>query len=232
MVAGRTDAGVHARGQVAHVDVDPQAFASLVGRSGQSPAESLVRRLAGVLATDVVVRAVQVVPDAFDARFSAIGRRYCYRVGDGPHRPDPLRRREVLWVRDRLDADAMHSAAQPLIGEHDFVAFCRPRPGASTVRTLHRVDVHRSSDTTIHVDLEADAFCHNQVRAVVGALLHVGRARRGEGWPAEVLRAGRRDGSIHVAPAHGLTLEEVLYPPDDLLAKQADRARRHRGASA
>jgi tRNA pseudouridine38-40 synthase len=231
VVAGRTDAGVHARGQVAHVDVDPQAYAALVGRSGRSPAESLVRRLAGVLGSDVVVRSVTVVPAAFDARFSAIGRRYCYRIGDGPHRPDPLCRREVLWVRDLLDVDAMHAAAQPLVGEHDFVAFCRPRPGASTVRTLRRVDVHRASDRTIHVDLEADAFCHNQVRAVVGALLDVGRARRGEGWPGDVLRAGRRDGSVHVAPPHGLTLEEVVYPPDERLADQADRARRHRGTS-
>ncbi len=186
-------------------------------------------RLAGVLTSDVVVRSVRVVPAAFDARFSAVGRRYRYRIGDGPHRPDPLRRREVVWVRDRLDVDAMHTAAQPLLGEHDFVAFCRPRPEASTVRTLRRVDVHRAADGTVHVDLEADAFCHNQVRAVVGALLDVGRGRRGAGWPAAVLRAGRRDGSVHVAPAHGLTLEEVLYPPDDLLADQAERARRHRG---
>jgi tRNA pseudouridine38-40 synthase len=231
VVAGRTDAGVHARGQVVHADVDPQAFGGLVGRSARSPAESLVRRLAGVLAPDVVVRAVHVVPVAFDARFSALGRRYCYRIGDGPHRPDPLRRREVLWVRDRLDQEAMHRAAQPLIGEHDFVAFCRPRPGASTVRTLHRVDVHRAPDQTIHVDLEADAFCHNQVRAVVGALLDVGRGRRAEEWPAAVLRAGRRDGSVDVAPPHGLTLEEVVYPPDDLLAEQAERARRYRGTA-
>lgn len=231
MVAGRTDAGVHARGQVAHVDVDPQAFAALEGRSGRSPAESLVRRLSGVLASDVVVRSVQVVPAAFDARFSATGRRYRYRIGDGPHRPDPLRRREVLWVRDQLDGASMHTAAQRLLGEHDFVAFCRPRPGASTVRTLRRVDVYRATDGTIHVDLEADAFCHNQVRAVVGALLDVGRGRRGEAWPAEVLRAGRRDGSVHVVPPHGLTLEEVVYPPDDRLADQAHRARRYRGTS-
>ena len=232
VVAGRTDAGVHARGQVVHLDVDPQAFAGLAGRSGVDPVDSLVRRLAGVLAPDVVVRRARVVPAVFDARFSATARRYRYRLGDGPHRPDPLERRHVHWVRDRLDAEAMARSARLLLGEHDFVAFCRPRPGSSTVRTLRLVDVQRGSDDTVRVDLEADAFCHHQVRALVGALLEVGRRRRDEGWPAQVLAARRRDGAVQVAPAHGLTLTEVVYPPDDQLGAQAERARRRRETPA
>lgn len=227
-VAGRTDAGVHARGQVAHVDVDTEAWASTPGRSNRLPAESLVRRLAGVLPPDLVVRAVAEVPAGFDARFSATGRRYCYRIADAPHRPDPLLRSCVTWVRDVLDETSMHLAAQSLLGEHDFVAFCRPRPGATTIRTLRRVCVSRSARGLVSVDLEADAFCHNQVRAIVGALLAVGDGRRDSGWPADVLASRRRDGAVHVAPAHGLTLEAVTYPPNDQLAAQAERTRRLR----
>jgi len=232
VVAGRTDAGVHARGQVAHVDVAVAAYAQVPGRSSRSPQESLVARLAGVLPSDVVVRAVRPAPDGFDARFSALARRYCYRISDTPHRPDPLLRRSVTWVRGSLDAASMHRAAQPLLGEHDFVAYCRPRDGASTVRTLRRVDVGRTPESLLTVEMEADAFCHNQVRAIVGALIAVGEGRRPVTWPAEVLAAARRDGSVHVAPPGGLTLEAVTYPADDLLAAQADAARRIRTATS
>lgn len=229
VVAGRTDAGVHARGQVAHVDAPVDAVAKLPGRSARTPTEALVQRLAGVLTHDVAVRSVSVVPAVFDARFSATGRRYRYLISDTPHRPDPLLRSHVVWVRDPLDTEAMQRAAAPLAGEHDFIAYCRPRPGATTVRTLRRLDVDRAADGLVTVDLEADAFCHNQVRAMVGALMSVGTRRRPEEWPHAVLAAGRRDGTVHVAPAHGLTLEQVHYPPDDDLADQAARARTRRG---
>lgn len=230
VVAGRTDAGVHARGQVVHVDVAADAFATLPGRSRSTPPESLVTRLAGVLPHDVVVRQVRIVPDAFDARFGAVERRYRYRVGDAAHRPDPLHRGHVLWVREPLDPAAMHRAGQPLLGEHDFVAFCRPRPGATTVRRLHQLTVSRDEVGLVVVEVAADAFCHHQVRALTGALLAVGTGRREESWPAQVLAAGRRDGAVHVAPAHGLTLEHVQYPPHDRLADQAARTRTLRGA--
>lgn len=233
VVAGRTDAGVHARGQVVHLDVDDEAFAALPGRSSRSPEESLVARLAGVLPADVVVRAARVVPASFDARFSATGRRYAYRIADAPHRPDPLVRHQVAWVRARLDEQAMAAAARPLLGEHDFAAYCRPRPQASTVRTLRRLDVVREPDPSglLLLELEADAFCHHQVRALAGALVAVGVGRRGVQWPASVLAAGRRDGGVHVALAAGLTLEGVDYPDDHLLAEQAERTRRRRGGS-
>jgi tRNA pseudouridine38-40 synthase len=226
-VAGRTDAGVHARGQVCHLDVAAECLAALPGRSARSAPDALVDRLAGVLPAALVVRRARVAPDQFDARFSALSRSYAYRLGDERHRPDPLRR-DVAWTRRRLDVESMHEAAQPLLGEHDFVAYCRPRPGASTVRTLRLLSCRRDSDL-VRVDCEADAFCHHQVRALVGALLAVGSGARPVGWPADVLAARRRDGAVQVAPAPGLTLERVCYPDDAAgLAAQATRARRVR----
>lgn len=234
VAAGRTDAGVHARGQVVHADVAVEEYHALPGRSSRSPEESLVARLAGVLPSDVSVRAVRVVPSGFDARFSAVARHYAYRIADTVHRPDPLVRHQVAWVRTPLDEAAMHRAAQPLLGEHDFVAFCRPRPGASTVRTLRRLDVHRQPGHVglVVLDVSADAFCHHQVRALAGALLAVGAGRRSEQWPVDVLGARRRDGSVHVAAAHGLTLEAVDYPDDHELGEQAARARTMRAGPA
>ena len=213
-VAGRTDAGVHATGQVAHVDV-PEPV----------DCDQLVRRLSGVLPDDVVVRTVSVAPAGFDARFGAVARHYLYRVTDEP--PDPLRRRDTLaWPR-RLDAGAMQAAADGLVGEHDFAAFCRPRLGATTVRRLRELCVDRSGPL-VTVRPSADAFCHNQVRAMVGALLAVGEGRREPGWPREVLLAGVRDSAVAVAPPHGLTLVGVDYPPDDQLASRVRTARARR----
>jgi tRNA pseudouridine38-40 synthase len=213
-VAGRTDAGVHATGQVAHVDVtsdvDPQ---------------QLLRRLAGIMPADLGVRDVRVAASGFDARFAATGRHYRYRVAD--RGVDPLRRRDTVAWRRPLDEVAMHEAAQGLVGEHDFAAYCRPREGATTVRTLRALDVAREADVVV-ITAHADAFCHNQVRAMVGALLAVGDGRKAVGWPAEVLRAGVRDSAVNVAPPHGLTLVAVDYPPDSELAGQASRSRRRR----
>lgn len=216
-VAGRTDAGVHATGQVAHVDLpDPV-----------DPAP-LVRRLGGLLPADVVVSRITVAAAGFDARFSALGRRYRYRVTDLA--PDPLRRRDtVAWPRP-LDAPAMDEAASGLIGEHDFAAYCRPREGATTIRTLRRLGVERDSDGVVVATVEADAFCHNQVRAMMGALLAVGEGRRPSSWPGEVLAARVRDSAVTVAPPHGLTLAHVDYPPADQLAAQAARTRQVRRA--
>jgi len=195
VVAGRTDAGVHATGQVAHVDLG----------AGAEPQE-LGRRLTGVLPADVVIRAVGVVGDDFDARFSAQARHYRYLVTDGP--PDPLTRRSVLaWPRP-LDADLMDAAAKGLVGEHDFAAYCKRREGATTQRRLTRLDVTRSASL---VAASGQAFCHNQVRSMVGALLAVGDGRRPVDWPAEVLAGGVRDSAVTVAPAHGLTLIGVDY---------------------
>ncbi|MEJ5867777.1 tRNA pseudouridine synthase A [Pseudokineococcus sp. 5B2Z-1] len=237
VVAGRTDAGVSARGQVVHVDVEEAAWTALPGRAAgspgaPSPGRALLRRLAGVLPADVVVRGARPAPAGFDARFGALRRRYAYRVVDDPAARDPLRRGEVLVVRRTLDVAAMARAASPLLGEHDWLPYCRPRAGASTVRTLLRLGWSRAADGVVVADVEADAFCHHMVRSLVGACLAVGEGRRDEGWPARVLAAGVRDPAVAVVPAHGLVLEEVVYPSDEELAAQAVRARSYRGPVA
>lgn len=229
-VAGRTDAGVHARGQVAHLDLPTDVWDAVRGRMAGSPGQVLVRRLAGVLPPDVVVHRAAPAPPGFDARFSPLWRRYTYRIVDDPTRVDPLRRTHVVRHRVRLDAAAMARAAAPLVGLHDFAAFCRPRPEATTVRTLQVLDVDRptgGADADLVVlTVQADAFCHTMVRSLVGALTAVGEGRKGEDWPAELL-AGRTRASA-VAPAHGLSLDEIAYPGDAELAARAvaTRARR------
>ena len=228
-VAGRTDAGVHARGQVAHADVPAAAWARLPGRSTRSPEEAAADRLRGVLPSDLVVRSVGVAAPGFDARFSALSRRYRYRVCDDPARLDPLRRRDTVVVRGPLDVGAMDEASRRLVGLHDFAAFCRRREGATTVRRLVDYRWERSSeDGTVEATVVADAFCHSMVRALVGAAVAVGGGRYAVGFPAEVLAAGARDHRVMVMPAHGLSLEEVTYPPDGELARRATTARARR----
>jgi tRNA pseudouridine38-40 synthase len=228
--AGRTDTGVHARGQVVHVDVAPDVLAASAGRSADPPTEALLRRLNGVLPADVRVRGLREVPEAFDARFSAVWRRYAYRIADHPALADPLVRRAVLARPRRLDLDAMNAAASGLIGEHDFAAFCKRREGATTVRTLLDLSWGRDAEGLAVASVRADAFCHHMVRSLVGALVAVGEGRRPPSWAAEVLAAGVRDAAVTVVPAHGLTLEEVGYPDDAGLAAQATAARRVRVA--
>ena len=223
--AGRTDAGVHARGQVAHVDA-PVAAVEAAGGPG-----ALARRLSGVLPRDVRVTEVTPAPDGFDARFAALWRRYAYRVSDHPAGVDPLRRHDVVDHRRRLDVAAMDEAAGSLLGEHDFGAFCRPRAGATTVRTLLEHGWARV-DGLVVATVVADAFCHTMVRALVGAALAVGEGRRPPSWPAEVLAGRVRRPDVQVAPPHGLTLEEVRYPPVEELAARTLAARRRRGEPA
>jgi tRNA pseudouridine38-40 synthase len=219
-VAGRTDAGVHARGQVAHADVPAAGWATA--------APAALRGLAGLLPPDVRARSISVAPEGFDARFSALWRRYSYRICDSPAAADPLRRGDTLWHPRELDVGRMSRAARALAGEHDFAAFCRRREGASTVRRLIRLDWARQPSGEVVADVVADAFCHNMVRALVGALLAVGDGRRPAGWPCEVLAAGVRDPAVHVAPPHALCLEEVRYPADGELANRATATRRRR----
>lgn len=231
-VAGRTDAGVHARGQVAHADVDPGAFAALPGRSGRAPETAVVARLRGVLPPDVVVHRVSRAAPGFDARFSALCRRYRYRLCDDPAAADPLRRHDTVTVRDRLDVPAMDAAATGLLGLHDFAAYCRRREGASTVRTLLEYSWRRDADGVVEGTVVADAFCHSMVRALVGAVVPVGQGRAPAGFPAQVLAAGVRDPRVRVMPAHGLSLEEVRYPADADLAARAEQARAVRALQA
>ncbi|MGY2067712.1 tRNA pseudouridine(38-40) synthase TruA [Blastococcus sp. SYSU DS0619] len=223
-VAGRTDAGVHATGQVVHVDVARGVW--------EQQREKLVRRLRGVLPPDIAVPHVEEAHPDFDARFGALARHYVYRLTDAPAGPSPLRRADVVaWPR-RLDAAAMDLAAGLLLGQHDFAAYCRRREGATTIRTLLRLTVtrHREGDgsETVRVDASADAFCHSMVRSLVGGLIAVGEGRRPLDWPAGLLTRTERASDVPVAPAHGLTLVAVDYPDDTELAARATvtRARR------
>jgi tRNA pseudouridine38-40 synthase len=223
-VAGRTDAGVHARGQVAHADL-----AADVWTAG---ADAAPRRLARALPPDIRARSIGLAPDGFDARFSALWRRYSYRVCDDPATADPLRRHDTLWYFRTLDLDAMNAAAAALAGEHDFAAFCKHREGATTVRALRQLDWLRDSDGSVVARVVADAFCHNMVRSLVGALLPVGDGSRPPSWPASVLAAAVRDPAVRVVPPHGLCLEEVRYPEPAQLAERAAQTRRLRTLEA
>ena len=177
--AGRTDTGVHARGQVVHLDVDGAALGAAAGRSTQPPAEALARRLNGVLDLDVRVLAARPAPDAFDARFAATWRRYVYRIADRPVAVDPLTRNHVVtWTRP-LDEDVMDTASQRLLGEHDFAAYCRQREGATTVRRLLSLHWERTAAGVLEGTVRADAFCHSMVRSLVGALVGGGAAPTG-----------------------------------------------------
>jgi tRNA pseudouridine38-40 synthase len=223
-VAGRTDTGVHARGQVAHVDLEPDLLAAATGRGSAPPEEALVRRLNGILEPDLGIRRIRPAPDGFDARFSALWRRYCYRIADTPETVDPLTRGNVLaWPR-RLDVDRMNDASSRLLGEHDFASFCKLRDGATTIRSLLELSWVRN-DGVVEATVRADAFCHNMVRSLVGCLVAIGEGRRDRSWASDVLARRTRDSAVTVVRAHGLTLEEVRYPADDELAMQAERSR-------
>lgn len=226
--AGRTDAGVHARGQVAHVDLADEMYAALPGRSNRTPEAALATRLRGLLPADITVRAVSIAPEGFDARFSALARRYRYLICDNPAFLDPLRVRETVLHPRPVDAALMTEAAGRLIGLHDFAAFCKKREGATTIRTLREYAWTRVSPGHVEATVVADAFCHSMVRALVGAVVPVGEGREPVGFAAEILTAGVRDPRVKVMPAHGLVLEEVTYPPDEGLAERAEAARRSR----
>lgn len=231
-VAGRTDAGVHARGQVTHVDLPREVWERVPGRSQREPGEALVGRLNAVLPDDVVVHRAMVAPSGFDARFSALRRRYTYRIVDDLRLRDPLTADFTFWARSELDVEAMHASMQPLLGLHDFAAFCRPREGASTIRELQLIGWERVASGPdaglILGRVQADAFCHNLVRALVGASIAVGSGRQPVDWPERLLVGRKRDPGVIVVPPHGLLLDEVVFPPDVDLGTRAERVRAKR----
>lgn len=208
--AGRTDAGVHATGQVFHVDVPTEQFPG---------SEAMLRRVNAVLPDDIVVTSLSEAPVGFDARFSAMSRTYEYLVNDGMR--DPMTRRFAHQHSYAVDVDLMHSASQQLVGLRDFTSFCRPKENGTAVRDLQCFDWERRADGLIVATVTADAFCWSMVRMLVGAVLDVGAGRRPAEWLGEYLQARERHSGVFVAPAHGLTLVSVAYPPDDqLLARQ------------
>lgn len=239
IVAGRTDAGVHATGQVAHLDVSAEQWRHLAAsRRAGTVEQSVTRRLNGLISqkgADVVVGRVSQAAEGFDARFSALWRRYQYRVADALSRHDPRRRGHTLWHAAELDLDAMNAASSSLMGLHDFAAFCRPREGATTIRTLLDYSWTRDGDGVLVADVRADAFCHSMVRALVGSAIAVGRGSLDLTRLKAILAGARRENAFSVVAARGLTLVEVGYPPDSELAARAEltRARRERaGRSA
>jgi len=225
--AGRTDTGVHATGQVAHVDVPEESLVHAQPRTPR-PAEPeflpLVRRLGRFLPEDVRVLDVARAPDGFDARFSALRRHYEYRLSTAPYGVEPrLARYMTTWPRP-LDVDAMAEASGHLVGLHDFAAFCRHREGATTIRDLQRLDWECDGDR-VTAYVTADAFCWSMVRSLVGALLAVGEGRREPGWCATLLTAAQRSSDFTAAPARGLTLVRVDYPADADLAARSEVTR-------
>ncbi len=218
--AGRTDAGVHATGQVAHVDVPLAALPNAYPRSardGDPEFLPLVRRLGRFLPNDVRVLGIARAPAGFDARFSALRRHYVYRLSTAPYGVQPQQARYVTaWPR-ALDLEAMAAASRDLLGLHDFAAFCRHRDNATTIRDLQRLEWSRDGDL-ISAHITADAFCWSMVRSLIGALLAAGEHRRPVSWCRELLTATDRSSDFAAAPAHGLTLIGVDYPPDDQLA--------------
>ncbi|WP_322410089.1 tRNA pseudouridine synthase A [Microbacterium invictum] len=236
VVAGRTDAGVHATGQVAHLDLDPTQQGRLAaaraprGQADPDPVAQLARRVNGVLGAyaDLTVRSTTIAPAGFDARFSAVWRRYVYRIADRATGYDPLERHRTTSVRSHLDEERMDAAARSLIGLHDFAAYCKPRDEATTIRTLLAFGWRRGADGVLVADVKADAFCHSMVRALVGGCVAVGEGRLDPGDLAVIRDRGGKVPEIHVLAARGLTLAEVGYPADDLLAARAEQTRARR----
>jgi len=218
--AGRTDAGVHARSQVAHLDAEIEPDDAL----------KLAVQVARLLPDDIVLYALSPAPSGFDARFSAVSRTYCYRLWDAESKRDPMQRHVVTAVPYHLDVAAMHAAAQTLLGLRDFAPFSRPKEGGTAIRELQRFDIARCDDEagTIECWLRADAFAQAMVRSLVGAVTAVGAGRRDPAWLAGVAAASQRVSDVTVMPAGGLTLEIVEYPPDDQLSTRAAEARQLR----
>ena len=231
-VAGRTDAGVHARGQVVHLDLAPDEWTALARGREVDPAVALLRRLRGALSRVLAEEsgAIEVhdagpAPSGFDARFSALWRRYSYRIADGPELWDPVLRNVTLWHKAKVDVGLLNAGAATLLGLRDFRAFCKPREGSTTIRDLQRFEFSRNPGGVIDVTVQADAFCHNMVRALIGSALRVGEGLERPEWLVERLEAGVRDAKSVLAAPHPLILEEVAYPSDGELLARAELTR-------
>ena len=228
-VAGRTDAGVHARGQVAHFDL---AAEWLDQRSIDGEPANLVRRLTRLLPPDVRVKSAEWAPAEFDARFSALRRHYEYRLSTAPWGVEPVRVRDTAaWTRS-ADLGVVNDASAGLVGLNDFAAFCRYREGASTVRSLEHFSWHQDDEGVWVGSVTADAFCWSMVRSLVGAVMAVGEGCRSHGWLIELLSERTRASSVPVAPACGLSLVGVDYPDADALADRNRQTREVRGPIA
>lgn len=215
IVAGRTDAGVHATGQVIHVDVPDAMF------DRDLTYLDLRYKLNRILDEDVRIMNVSDAPEGFHARFSALRRYYSYKILDNNDVIAPLSRHDVAsWYRP-LNADRMNEASALLLGHHDFAAFCKFKVGGTTLRTLEKYEWHRSDEGLLVADVVADAFCYSMVRNLVGAVVCVADGRQSPAWIAQLLANKERVSDSLVFPARGLTLYQVDYPNNDQLLERA-----------
>jgi tRNA pseudouridine38-40 synthase len=227
-VAGRTDAGVHAFSQVAHIDVT----AAQIKRLGRT--KSIAFRLNSILDRDIRIHSFEIAPPGFHARFSATFRRYRFRIADGPVAKDPLQARYTLWLAHELDLDLMREGAKEFIGLHDFNSFCKARTGATTIRNMKSIKISRNPNLggVIEIELIADAFCHNMVRAIVGGLIAVAQGSAEKSEITHALKVAQKRAPFKVATPEGLTLVEIGYPADDKLEEQAAITRKKRQLNA
>jgi tRNA pseudouridine38-40 synthase len=200
--AGRTDAGVHARGQVVSFDAADDGL----------DLEQLQRSLNGLLGPEIAVRSIGVAPPDFDARRAAVSRRYRYTLLTTPW-PDPFWAGRAWHVDHRLDLDLLRLGTDPLIGEHDFASFCRrPDPSVSLVRRVTEACWEEGeAGEILHFWIEANAFCHQMVRSIVGTLVEVGTGRKRAGDVRRIIAAHDRHAAGQLAPPYGLTLWSVRY---------------------
>jgi tRNA pseudouridine38-40 synthase len=215
IVAGRTDAGVHATGQVIHVDLPDAVF------SDGLTYIDLRYKLNRILDEDVRIMQISDAPEGFHARFSALRRIYTYKILDANEVIPPLSRYDVApWYRP-LDADLMNKASALVLGHHDFAAFCKFKEGGTTIRTLEKYQWHRDETGLLIAEVVADAFCYSMVRNLVGAVVCVADGRKDPSWMAELLANKERVSDSLVFPARGLSLTQVDYPSDQELLDRA-----------
>jgi tRNA pseudouridine38-40 synthase len=223
IVAGRTDAGVHASGQVIHVDLP-------IGDFGFD-FEDLGYRLNRILTEEIRIKSAVRASKDFHARFGAIRRHYIYKIQDGLGIIEPVKRLDITpWYRN-LDIQKMNQAAALLIGEHDFFSFAKYRENSTTIRNLERFDFQRDEQGLIISHVVADAFCYNMVRSLIGTMVYIGEGRFPVTWAKEILEKRERPSDSVVFPARGLTFVGVDYPQDELLASRVNQVMGLRNAS-
>jgi tRNA pseudouridine38-40 synthase len=228
IVAGRTDAGVHATGQVVHVDI-PDMENGPYAKKVEWNLSDLAYRLNRILDEDVRIVDVSIAPVGFHARFSALRRRYGYKILDGNRSILPLSRFDVApWYRG-LNVDLINESSALLLGEHDFAAFCKYRPGGTTIRSLETFSWRRNEDGYLVAEIVADAFCYSMVRNLVGAVVCVADGRFPTQWVKDVLDNRQRISDSLVFPSRGLTLVHVDYPSEDQLPARIETTLRRRG---
>lgn len=211
-VAGRTDAGVHATAQVAHLDLPERDQ-----NSKDWDLADITYRLNRMLPEDIRIYSTTLAPNFFHARFSALTRSYIYKIADGGQLLPPLLRYDTAtWYRP-LDIAKMNEAVTPLLGQHDFAAYCKARDTGTTIRTLKEFTFRREPNNFITATITSDAFCHSMVRSLIGAAVCVGEGRFEPSWMKSILDGRERIGESLVFPARGLTLTKVTYPKDEEL---------------